>query len=208
MDGTLVNTEPVGPQIFNDLFKKYNVGLTEAEKELFVKVWRREGTDIKEEDYLIELVRKYGIDAPPTDFVQEFYQTYKSEIIKAEQLPGATSFLELAARNNKKLALVTSSKREQAEAILSFHKWRELFTDIVSEEDITNFKPNPEPYLLAAKKLKIDPSDCLVFEDATNGVSAGKAANMYVTGLRAGNKTEQDLSNSDLIVYSFNDLTV
>lgn len=60
----------------------------------------------------------------------------------------------------------------------------------MSEEDISNFKPNPEPYSLGAKKANVAASEYAVFEDATNGVAAAKAANMFVVGLRAGNETE------------------
>jgi len=206
MDGTLVNTEPVGPKVLLDLFNAHEITLTREEKELFVKVWRRDGTDIKEEDYLTELASKYALNKHPLDFIQEFYENYKSEIIKAEELPGVTSFLHRATQGGKQLLLVTSSKRVQAEAILSFHHWRALFADIISEEDITRFKPDPEPYLVAAKKVKSSIENCIVFEDAKNGVTAGKLAGAYVVGLRAGNQVKQDLSGADQIVSSFEEL--
>jgi beta-phosphoglucomutase-like phosphatase (HAD superfamily) len=79
MDGTLVATEPLGPEVFSALFSKYGVKLTEYEKSLFIKVWRRTGTDIKEEDYLTDLVHKYGLKTEPKDFIQEFYSIYKIE---------------------------------------------------------------------------------------------------------------------------------
>jgi beta-phosphoglucomutase len=208
MDGTLVNTEPVGPQVFAELFKKYGVIVTQDESELFNRVWRRESTDINENDYLSSLVDKYKITKSHDDFIQEFYIDYKKEIIKAGELPGTSGFLRKATEIGIKLALVTSSKRDQAEAILRFHKWDDLFTEIVSEEDITNFKPDPEPYLLALNKLDVKSEDSIVFEDAGNGVRSGKSARIFVVGLRAGNELKQDLKKADIVVESFNDILV
>ena len=208
MDGTLVNTEPIGPQVFAALFKEHGVTITPEEKDLFEKVWRRDGTDIKEDDYLTGLVSKYGINKKPQGFIQEFYDAYKVAIVKADELPGVTEFLKQAATGGKHLVIVTSSKRDQAEAVLDYHGWRDLFVEIVSEEDITHFKPDPEPFLVAASKLRVAPVECVVFEDAKNGAISGKAAGMFVIGLRSGNELEQDLSSCDVIETSFTDVCV
>lgn len=118
----------------------------------------------------------------------------------------STLFLKQAHKRGTNLAVVTSSKRDQAAAILEYHGWTKLFDLIVAEEDITSFKPNPEPYLIAAQKLGLRPDDCVVFEDAKNGAIAGKAAGMFVVGLRAGNEVEQDLSKANEVVQSFTEL--
>ncbi len=203
MDGTLVDTEPIGPLVFETHFADYGKQLSSDEKELFAKVWRRDGTDIKEDVYIEQLRQKYAINEEPATFLQLFFDKYKRAIVSANPLPGVDRFLKQAHTDGIKLAIVTSSKREQATAILDFHGWTELFDLIVSEEDITKFKPDPEPFLIAVQKLGLSSEDCVVFEDAKNGVVAAKAANIYVIGLRAGNEVEQDLSSSNLIVQSF-----
>ena len=206
MDGTLVDTEPVGPEVFIKLFSKYGVVLTEDEKSLFIKVWRRTCTDIKENDYLTDLVHKYSLKIEPESFIQEFYDSYEVEIVEAKELPGVNEFLNSAYNHKKKLILVTSSTKEQAAAVLDCHNWTGIFSGIVSAEDISNFKPNPEPYILGAQKATSDVNKCVVFEDAATGVAAGKAAGMFVVGLRAGNEEEQNLSNADAVAISFRDI--
>lgn len=206
MDGTLVDTESVGPQVFDAVFSKYGVRLTDEEKELFLKVWRRDGADIKEDAYLERLRQKYGIDVEPAAFLLEFFDSYKRAIVEADALPGVETFLKAAHSNGKRLAVVTSSKHDQAQAILDSHTWSEFFDLIVAEEDITKFKPDPESYLIAVQRLGLRPEDCAVFEDAKNGTIAGKAAGMLVVGLRAGNEVEQDLGAADIIADSFADL--
>lgn len=206
MDGTLVNTEPVGPKVFAELFETQGVQLSQDEKDLFLKVWQREGTTIKENDYLETLHNQYQIPIESASFISSFYEQYKAGIIKAPALPGVDAFLEKAFKSGRKLAIVTSSKREQARAVLEFHDWADYFSLIVSEEDITSFKPDPEPYLVASKKLDVSPGQCIVFEDAKSGAIAGTAAGMTVVGLRAGNDTEQDLSACTVIVETFKDI--
>lgn len=207
MDGTLVNTEPIGPYVFQELFTAHGIALTAREKALFVTVWRREGTEIKQDDYLRDLASKYTVSQPLTDFVSEFYERYKQAIVNADELPGASDFLAAIKHQNKRIALVTSSKRQQAEAILAFHHWQQYFDCIVTEEDITNFKPDPEPYILAMNTLSAKPNDCIVFEDAKNGVIAGRTAGAFVIGLRAGNDQPQDLTAADEVVTSFKDIS-
>ena len=206
MDGTLVDTEPIGPEVFEALFESNGAKLSNDEKELFVKVWRRDGTDIKEDVYLENLRQKYAIGVAPAQFLQTFFDNYKKAIIVANPLDNANEFIRKAHAANIKLAVATSSKREQAMAILDFHGWTGLFNTVVAEEDITHFKPDPEPYLVAAQKLSVIPEECVVFEDAKNGAIAGKAAGMFVVGLRAGNEIEQDLSVADVVVQSFTEL--
>jgi len=206
MDGTLVDTEPVGPKVFKDLFNDNGVSLTDDEKELFVKIWRRDGTDINEDDYLGDLAIKYKISQSVTEFIEEFYRRYKQTIINADELPGTSNFLASAKNHGKRLALITSSKRDQAQAVLEFHKWNRYFDCIVAEEDITKFKPDPEPFLIAMDKLSATASECIVFEDAKNGAIAGHAASAFVIGLRAGNEKQQDLGSADQVVESFSDL--
>ena len=207
MDGTLVDKEPIGPLVFETHFAEYGKRLSSDEKELFLKVWRRDGTDMKEGVYIEQLRQKYAINEEPTTFLYQFFDKYKRAIVSASPLPGVDRFLRQVHAEGIKLAIVTSSKRGQAVAILNFHGWTELFDLIVSEEDITKFKPDPEPFLVAVQKLGLSSQDCVVFEDAKNGVVAAKAASIYVIGLRAGNDVEQDLSAANLIVQSFEDIS-
>ena len=206
MDGTLVNTEPVGAQVLGRLFAEHQVTLTDEENDLFVKVWRRDGTDVKEDAFIEALRIKYSIATKSKEFLNHFFDLYKQAIIVSDALPGVDLFLRKSHESGKKLAIVTSSKRDQAKAILDFHEWNELFALIVAEEDITHFKPNPEPFLVAANNLNTEPESCVVFEDAKNGAIAGKAAGMYVVGLRAGNEIDQDLFSASIVVNSFDDL--
>ncbi|MET9802112.1 HAD-IA family hydrolase [Streptomyces sp. NPDC006368] len=94
-------------------------------------------------------------------------------------LPGTRELL--ASLPSDRWAVVTSATRPLAEARL-----RAVGIDapvVVAADDITRGKPDPEPFLLAAGKLGVDPSACVVFEDAPAGLAAGRAAGMTTVAL-------------------------
>lgn len=87
-------------------------------------------------------------------------------------LPGTKEFL--TGLPAERWAVVTSATRRLAEARLGAAGIRPK--TLVAADDITRGKPDPEPYLLAARMLGVDPADCVVFEDAPAGLQAGRAA--------------------------------
>lgn len=207
MDGTLVDTEPIGPATFLKQLLKYGVKPEEGEYKLFVKVWRRDGTDIKEEAFLTSIVEQYGINITPKEYIDEFYEIYEADIVKANPLPGVNDFLAKVSNSGKyKLAIVTASKLSQVRAVLNEHDWKEVFNVIVSEEDITKHKPDPEPFITGMNKLGAKPKETVIFEDSKNGSLAGKASGAYVVGLKAGNSKPQDLTSASKVITSFQDL--
>jgi len=99
--------------------------------------------------------------------------------IKATALPGARQLLATTPT----LALVTSGLRAVVLPQLEAAGLGPLPPVIVAAEDVTHGKPDPEPYLTAAVMLGVDPAECLVLEDAPDGVRAGVAAGMKVVGV-------------------------
>jgi HAD superfamily hydrolase (TIGR01509 family) len=93
--------------------------------------------------------------------------------------PGASDIVH-GLRGRHQLALVTSSRRDPAEARLVQAGLRPAFHAVVTRDDVTAAKPHPEPYLLAASLVGVDPARCLVFEDSEPGAEAAFAAGMTV----------------------------
>jgi HAD superfamily hydrolase (TIGR01509 family) len=207
MDGTLVNTEPVGPATFVNQLQKYGIAPTQDERDLFSKIWRRDGTDIKQDDWLPAMAQKYRLDRSSEDYLKEFYALYVEAVVAAPALLGVDDFLKAIQESKQyKTALVTASKQTQVVAILAHHGWDETFDTIITSEDITKFKPDPESFLVGMQKLGASPELSVVFEDSKNGAKSGKDAGCYVIGIRAGNSQPQDLSSADTIVESFKDI--
>jgi beta-phosphoglucomutase len=81
------------------------------------------------------------------------------------------------------VALVSAALRAEIEPVLQASGLRDLFALVLSQDDVTRGKPDPQPYLLAAERLGLAASDLLVFEDTDVGVASAKGAGAYVVGL-------------------------
>ncbi len=92
--------------------------------------------------------------------------------------PGALELLAAVAAAGLPRALVTSSQRRFMETVLASTDMR--FDALVCADDVSATKPAPEPYLLAAKLLEVDPGCCVALEDSPNGVASAQAAGCRV----------------------------
>ncbi|MFF9279377.1 HAD-IA family hydrolase [Streptomyces griseosporeus] len=111
-----------------------------------------------------------------------------------ELLPGTRAFLD--ALPAERWAVVTSATRRLAEARLDAVGI--LPKTLIAADDITRGKPDPEPYLLAARRLGADPARCVVFEDAPAGLAAGRAAGMTTVALATTHPARE--LDADLVV--------
>ncbi|MGC5243686.1 HAD family hydrolase [Streptomyces albogriseolus] len=116
-------------------------------------------------------------------------------------LPGTKDFL--AGLPAERWAVVTSATRRLAEARLGAVGI--LPKTLIAADDITRGKPDPEPYLLAARMLGVAPADCVVFEDAPAGLQAGRAAGMTTVALATTHRAEE--LTADLVVKDLSALS-
>ena len=120
-----------------------------------------------------------------------------------ELLPGVERIIRDLHARGIPLAVTSSAVKRDIEEILARFDLLDLFTLIVDGSEVTHGKPDPEAYLLTAKKLNVDPRDCVVFEDSSVGVRAAKAAGMFCVAVRNPRaKTVQDLTAADVQLSS------
>jgi beta-phosphoglucomutase len=81
------------------------------------------------------------------------------------------------------VGLVSAALREEIDPVLGAAGLLDLFRIVVSQDDVTRGKPDPQPYLLAAERLELDPRELVVFEDTDVGVTSAQAAGAYVVGV-------------------------
>ncbi|MCA1734515.1 MAG: HAD-IA family hydrolase, partial [Acidobacteria bacterium] len=124
-------------------------------------------------------------------------------------LPGVEAAVRACEEAGLMVAITTSAVRESIEILLERAGLLDAFPVIVDGSDVEHPKPNPEPYLLTARRLGVSPQQCVVFEDSGVGVSAAKAAGTYCVAVRNPNaKTRQELDAADLVLDSLEDLNV
>lgn len=112
-------------------------------------------------------------------------------------LPGAEA--ALAALTDTRRAIATSCTRDLFEARIAAAGAPRL-RHTVTVDDVERGKPNPDPFLRAAELLGVDPTRCLVFEDAPGGVASAKAAGCTVIAVTTSGSSVDDLAQADLVV--------
>jgi beta-phosphoglucomutase len=125
-------------------------------------------------------------------------------------LPGVRELLDGLQASGVRQAVGSSAPRGNLDLILRITGSREFFEAIVGMEDTRRGKPDPEVFLVAAKKLGVPPDRCVVFEDAVAGVEAAKAAGMKCVAVTfVGHHSEEKLraAGANRVVHSFAEVT-
>lgn len=122
-------------------------------------------------------------------------------------IPGSIEFIESLSRNGYILGLASSAPLRIINLVVNTLKIRDRFATIVCTDEIEHGKPAPDIFLLAAKKLVMNPKDCLVIEDAIRGVQAAKAAGMKCIAITT-TETRAKLKGADKIVNNFSEINL
>ena len=122
-------------------------------------------------------------------------------------MPGVVDVVRALQARGMTLAITSSAVRSSIETILTRLGLRDAFALFVDGSEVTHGKPDPEAYLVTARKLGAMPEECVVIEDSHVGVVAAKRAGMYCIAVRNPNaQIVQDLSAADVIVGSMREL--
>ncbi len=170
MDGVLVDSEEFICKAAVQMFKERGIAVRESDFLPFVGAG--------EDRYLGGVAEKYGISLDLKTAKTRTYKIY-DEIIQGnmEILPGVQDFIKKCRDFKLKIALATSADETKMKANLNATGLSlSLFDAAVSGLDVERKKPYPDIYVKAARLIGLSPENCLVIEDAVNGVAAAKAA--------------------------------
>lgn len=176
-DGVVVDTEPIYDLFWNDAAKRYGLGIDNFADIIRVRPYRI---------FWRSIFRIYG-GVPPmvTKESTEYEKT-----MPLPPMPGSIEFIRMLKEHGVQIGLVTSSDNAKVKRAFGLLHLDNLFDTLVTADRITQGKPDPMCYLLAAKDLNVSPEDCIVFEDSFNGIQSGKDAGMRVIGLSTTNPAE------------------
>ena len=153
-------------------------------------------------------VRVFG----PGKFSEEEIQTitqrkearYREEFLPHLKLiDGLNTFLNLVRSKNIPMAIGTAAPVANIDFVINNLNLRNYFPVIVGPDDVSESKPNPEVFLVAAKQLGIAPTDCVVFEDAPKGIEAAASAGMNAIAVTSYHTVEELKHNN--ILFSIED---
>ncbi len=108
---------------------------------------------------------------------------FEDIIHELKPIDGFLDFIAVVMQKNIPRAIVTSSSSETLKMVSEIFPFRNYFDIVVCEEDTTEHKPKPAPYLLGLERIKGEKATTLVIEDSVNGIIAGKSAGCIVFGL-------------------------
>jgi HAD superfamily hydrolase (TIGR01509 family) len=175
MDGLIIDSEPLWFQVETDVMTRLGATWTEADQQELL------GSSLPNSvRYFLERAKA------PADPAQIAEWMIGGIVAKVRErgvtiMPGAAELVAEVEAAGLPYALVTSSQRGLVDAVLARTGLR--FPVVVCANDVTYGKPDPESYLLAAKRLGAEPGRCLVLEDSTTGVTAAEAAGCQVVAV-------------------------
>ena len=194
MDGVLIDSVRFHQQAMNQVLAKYNIRIENSELRNYI------GQSVVHQ--LNQISEKFQTSLDIDTIVEEL-KPIKEELQKGIQSKeGVEQLIQLLHENSIPIAIGTSSttadtKRKLTDAGI-FHN----FEILVTHDDVVKHKPDPAVYLAAAEKLRMQPSQCIVIEDAPSGIEAARRAGMKCVAVLAPYTTIDDLSRADVVVHS------
>lgn len=199
IDGTLIDSMWIWENIDELFLEKYHLEQPEGFHE------GMEGKSYSE-------TAQYFLDLFPSlphtreELEQEWYDmAYEIYTTQMELKKGAYEFITTMYENGIKLGIATSNNKELAEGMLKNNKVFEYMGSIWTSGEAGAGKPNPAVYLNVAKDLGVNPEKCLVFEDVSNGILAGKNAGMKVCAVDDRFSRPQEAKKRELADYYIQD---
>lgn len=176
MDGVLVDSQSAHIKAERAACEKYGLFVPMSEWKNFYG-W-------KIEEIFAFLKKKYKMPNVSIDkMVNHKKKEFKNCYQETTAIPGSLDFLNFCRKNFKKIALATSTKRSMQKMIFGMFGLEKYFDKISTGDMVQRGKPSPDIYKLAIKKIKLKPKECIVIEDAPNGIIAAKKAGCIALGI-------------------------
>ena len=200
LDGVITETSEYHFMAWKTICKKIGYDLTREKNEELKGVNRNKCLDIIMEWAKIRLSEK-----EIKSLLEEKNSIYKDcikDLNENDVCEGVLNFINDAIKNNIKIALYSASRN--AKRILCQLKIIDLFTVIIDGNNVSNAKPDPEGFKIAADLTKTNTKDCVVFEDSISGIEGANKLNMYTVGIGS----RDVLKNADVVHKGFKNLKI
>ena len=182
-DGVIVNSEPLHYRALHDALATEQVQITEEEYWGSYLAYDNRGA-------IRRALERHGEPASPErveGLAAHMVTRFEELIPEIPVFPGAVELVRALA-DEVPLAIASGARREEVDATLRSVGLRDAFQTIVGAEDVPRTKPDPAPFLEAARHLAahvdgLPPADCIAFEDSVPGIASALAAGMKVVGI-------------------------
>ena len=200
MDGVIADTGPFHFEAWQQVARVKGVPFTEAD---FRQTFGKRNREI--------IAEKFGkkLSSREMDSIAQ-RKEYIFRMIAGRSVipfPGALHLLRSLNEAGWKMAVASSTTIENIELITQTLDIAGFFDAMVSDREVSRGKPDPEVFLVAAKKLKVEPGRCIVIENAVDGIKAAKKAKMKCIAVTTTNPPAR-VAEADLIVDRLERVTV
>ncbi len=204
MDDLMVNSDPLHAEAWEKLLSGFNHKFNDLPIELRTKFIGMRVIDVCK-----EIINTLKLSTNLEKFYERRIEIFLELVHnKLEAMPGLLKSLKLFKDNGFKIALASSGTKQYIQLVLNRFNIEDYFNIIVSGDCVKIGKPHPETYLVACKKLRFNPVECLVLEDAKNGIESAKAAGCKCIAIISSHTPPQDYSKADLVLNSLNELSL
>lgn len=198
MDGLLFDTEKlfwaVGDQLLIRRGHRFS-------RELQNRMMGRVGLQA-----IAQMIDHHDLDDSPEDLLAESDVLYESLLSdQLQPMPGLDGWIDAVRQSGLPFGLATSSRRRFVEQILPRVDWRDELSFVLTGDDVTRGKPDPQIYQFAAEKLGIAPESMLVLEDSGNGTAAAVAAGALTVAVPSQHTIDHDFTGAFLVADSLSD---
>ncbi|MFH1229333.1 MAG: HAD family phosphatase [Candidatus Aenigmatarchaeota archaeon] len=196
MDGVISDTQKLHARVEERLLGKHGIRIK-------AKYITENFSGVPTRDFFQDLFKEHNITADVDSVIKEKWKEMAADAKSGvSAIHGAVELIDKLKIQGFKLGVASSSCRKYVDIVLSKLKVKEKFDVIVTMEDVKHGKPNPEIFLLAARKLRVLPKNCIVIEDGISGIIAAKKAGMksiaFVKATAIRSKYPADMIVDDL----------
>jgi HAD superfamily hydrolase (TIGR01509 family) len=191
-DGTLVDSEPLARTAWERTLAPYGYVLTDTDAEASIGL-----PYPRVHAYFADRAELPAADAFWTEFSAELFALIDSSLVLFDDAVDAARSLR---SRGVPVAVASSSPRERLQRTLGRAGLLDAFDVVVAGDEVVHGKPAPDMFLLAAARLGVEPSACVVIEDSPPGVQAGIAAGMFTLAVCRVPGTEASLAAADRVV--------
>lgn len=198
MDGTMFNTEILWGDVTRKLAQQYEI--------VFDEQVRVQMMGKKDAEALAIMRDHFNITATVEELIENRRKLILEDTSLVQINAGLLELLNLLEKLHIKKAVATSSFREFTNKLLAQFELTHRFEAVITGDDVTKSKPDPEMFLFAASKLGVEPVKCLVLEDAQNGVEAAHNAGMAVFAIPHDASRHHDFSKATKVLNSLEEV--
>jgi HAD superfamily hydrolase (TIGR01509 family) len=191
LDGTIVDSEPIQERANDEYMASLGIPTDEALREDMMGRRVRDLTDV--------LARRLGRSPDEVFAEREAIFWRLLERAGPRPMPGLEAAIARLSGAGLVLAVATSGTRAYVDLVLERLGIGPAFKAVVSGDDVTRGKPDPETYLLVAALLGASPADCVALEDTVHGVTAARAAGMHAVAVPNVETAGMDFSGADAV---------